>query len=67
MDQPVSILDWYWRMPLESAFAELWLAKGDLSQARLENFIVFLLDGRFRSQGSGLRLLDPNTHYLKTG
>jgi tetratricopeptide (TPR) repeat protein len=25
---------WYWRMPLESALTELWLAKGDLAQAR---------------------------------
>jgi hypothetical protein len=25
---------WYWRMPLEFAPAELWLAKGDLAQAR---------------------------------
>ncbi len=34
MDPPRIIFDWYWRMPLESALTELWLAKGDLAQAR---------------------------------
>src|SRR6266849_5695468 len=29
-------LDWYRRILIESAFTELWLAKGDLAQARLE-------------------------------
>jgi tetratricopeptide (TPR) repeat protein len=28
------IHDWYWRMMLESGLTELWLAKGDLPQAR---------------------------------
>jgi tetratricopeptide (TPR) repeat protein len=34
MDQQMVIIDWYWRMPLESALAELWLAKGDLARAK---------------------------------
>jgi hypothetical protein len=34
MDRPAVIFDWYWRMRLESALTELWLAKGDLAQAR---------------------------------
>jgi tetratricopeptide (TPR) repeat protein len=34
MDRPAVIFDWYWHMRLESALAELWLAKGDLAQAR---------------------------------
>jgi tetratricopeptide (TPR) repeat protein len=34
MDAPPLVFAWYWRMPLESALTELWLAKGDLAQAR---------------------------------
>jgi len=34
MDRPGPTCTWYWRMPLEHALAELWLAKGDLAQAR---------------------------------
>jgi hypothetical protein len=36
---------WYWRMPLEFAPAELWLAKGDLAQARpqAESFLKIAL------------------------
>ncbi len=34
MDRPAVIFDWYWHMRLESALTELWLAKGDLAQAR---------------------------------
>jgi tetratricopeptide (TPR) repeat protein len=34
MDPPRIVFDWFWRMPLESALTELWLAKGDLAQAR---------------------------------
>ena len=34
MDRPAVMFAWYWRMPLEFAPAELWLAKGDLAQAR---------------------------------
>jgi len=30
------MLDWYWRMLLESGLTEVWLAKGDLVQARLQ-------------------------------
>ena len=30
------IIDWYWRMQLQSSLTELRLAKGDLSQARTE-------------------------------
>jgi tetratricopeptide (TPR) repeat protein len=33
MDQQMVIIDWYWRMPLESALAELCLATGDLARA----------------------------------
>ena len=36
---------WVWRMPLESALTELWLAKGDLAQARAqaERFLAITL------------------------
>ena len=30
------IVDWYWRMQLQSSLTEMWLAKGDLKQARIE-------------------------------
>jgi tetratricopeptide (TPR) repeat protein len=45
MDQQMVIIDWYWRMPLESALAELWLAKGDLARAesQAESFLNFTL------------------------
>ena len=36
MDQQMVIIDWYWRMQLQSSLTELWLAKGDLKQARTE-------------------------------
>jgi len=36
MDQQMVILDWYWRMQLQSSLVDLWLAKGDLKQARIE-------------------------------
>ena len=36
MDQQMVIVDWYWRMQLQSSLTELWLAKGDLKQARTE-------------------------------
>ncbi len=36
MDQQMVIVDWYWRMQLQSSLTELWLAKGDLKQARIE-------------------------------
>jgi hypothetical protein len=36
MDRQMAIFDWYWRMPLESALTELWLANSDLAQARLQ-------------------------------
>jgi len=34
MDREAVIFDWYWRIPLESALTELWLAKADLAQAQ---------------------------------
>src|SRR5208283_83470 len=34
MDRPGPTCTWYWRIPLENALTELWLAKGDLAQAR---------------------------------
>jgi len=34
MDQPAIMFAWYGRMQLESPLTELWLAKGDLAQAR---------------------------------
>jgi DNA-binding winged helix-turn-helix (wHTH) protein/tetratricopeptide (TPR) repeat protein len=34
MDRSAVAFAWVWRMPLESALTELWLAKGDLAQAR---------------------------------
>src|SRR5208337_4327923 len=36
MDQQMVVIDWYWRMQLQSSLTELWLAKGDLKQARTE-------------------------------
>jgi tetratricopeptide (TPR) repeat protein len=36
MDRQVVIFDWYRRLMLESGLTELWLAKGDLGQARAE-------------------------------
>src|SRR5260370_12206485 len=36
MDRQMVIIDWYWRMPLQSGLTELWLAKGDLKQAQVE-------------------------------
>ncbi len=45
MDRPGPTCVWYWRMPLESALTELWLAKGDLVQARsqAEKFLAITL------------------------
>jgi DNA-binding winged helix-turn-helix (wHTH) protein len=34
MDHQMVIRDWYWRMPLEWALTDLWLAQDDLAQAR---------------------------------
>jgi hypothetical protein len=34
MDRQKTMNDWYWRMLLESGFTELWLAEGNLTQAR---------------------------------
>lgn len=34
MDRKAFMLDWYFRMPLESALTELWLANGSLTKAR---------------------------------
>lgn len=34
MDREMVIHDWYWRMLLESAFAETWLVRGDLVKAK---------------------------------
>ena len=36
MDQQMVVIDWYWRMQLQSSLTELWQAKGDLKQARTE-------------------------------
>jgi tetratricopeptide (TPR) repeat protein len=36
MNQQMVIVDWYWRMQLQSSLTELWLAKGDLKKARTE-------------------------------
>jgi DNA-binding winged helix-turn-helix (wHTH) protein/tetratricopeptide (TPR) repeat protein len=46
MDQPAIFFGWYGRMQLEAAFTELWLAKGDLSQARpqAETFLKIALE-----------------------
>lgn len=35
MKRQVVMLGWYWHMPLELAFAELWLAKEDLQEAKV--------------------------------
>jgi hypothetical protein len=45
MDRPGPTCTWYWRMPLEHALTELWLAKGDLAQARpqAEKFLKIAL------------------------
>ena len=34
MDRQKVVLDWYWRMQLESSLTEVWLAKGELGTAR---------------------------------
>ena len=46
MDRQTVQNDWYCRLPLESALTELWLAKGDLAQARAqgERFLQVTLD-----------------------
>jgi tetratricopeptide (TPR) repeat protein len=36
MDQQMVIIDWYWRMQLQSGLTELWLAKGDRKRAQTE-------------------------------
>jgi DNA-binding winged helix-turn-helix (wHTH) protein/tetratricopeptide (TPR) repeat protein len=36
MDRRSNLNDWYWRMPPESGLTELWLAEGNLAQARLQ-------------------------------
>jgi hypothetical protein len=36
MDRHTVIHDWYTRMLLESALSELWIAKGDIAQARVQ-------------------------------
>jgi tetratricopeptide (TPR) repeat protein len=45
MDQPAIFWAWYGRIQLESALTELWLAKGDLAQARqrAERFLEIAL------------------------
>ena len=45
MDRSQVEFAWVWRMPLESALTELWLAKGDLNQARpqAESFLKVAL------------------------
>ena len=45
MDRPGPTCTWYWRMPLEHAITELWLAKGDLAQARpqAERFLAITM------------------------
>jgi hypothetical protein len=45
MDRSAVEFAWVWRMPLESALTELWLAKGDLIQARpqAESFLKIAL------------------------
>jgi tetratricopeptide (TPR) repeat protein len=45
MDRSAFAFAWVWRMPLESALTELWLAKGDLAQARpqAERFLKIAL------------------------
>ena len=45
MDRAAAIFDWYWRMPLDWALTELWLANGDLNQARrqAESFLQIAL------------------------
>src|SRR5258708_13038787 len=36
MDRLPIIFNWFWRIRLESALIELWLAKGDIGQARTQ-------------------------------
>jgi len=45
MGRAAVALDWWWRMPVESGFTELWLAKGDLAQAhpQAETFLTAAL------------------------
>jgi tetratricopeptide (TPR) repeat protein len=46
MDREMVIHDWYWRMLLESAFAEAWLVRGDLVKAKshAERYLVSALE-----------------------
>jgi len=41
MDRPAVAFTWFWRLALEAALTELWLAKGDLAQAgpQAESFL----------------------------
>jgi hypothetical protein len=45
MDRSAVAFTWLWRMPLESALTELWLAQGDLARARpqAEKFLKIAL------------------------
>jgi hypothetical protein len=45
MHRQVALFDWWWRMVLESALTELWLANGDVAQARrqAEKFLKITL------------------------
>ncbi len=45
LDRLATVWNWWWRMPLENALTELWLAKGDLAQARpqAESFLKIAL------------------------
>jgi DNA-binding winged helix-turn-helix (wHTH) protein/tetratricopeptide (TPR) repeat protein len=36
MDRSMSVLDWYWRMPLEAGFAEVSLTTGNLTRAHAD-------------------------------
>ena len=45
MDRAAVMFAWHWRMPLEFAPADLWLAKGDPAQARprADSFLKIIL------------------------
>jgi len=65
MDRPAVIFDWYWRMRLESALTELWLAKGDLAQARpqAESFLkVTLATAEHTWQAAGMECECPRSY-----
>jgi hypothetical protein len=53
MDRSAVIFTWVWRLPLESALSELWLAKGDLAQTRPQAERLLKIRSRVRNTRGG--------------